>query len=123
MLDDKYVIRFCVNAANATDDDMLAAWQLIRSYSENVLKEHDVEEQKQEAVIDQITSKIKRIRFGISKMVSEPRILNPKMYKRAVTTFRLASDSSSSTSPRSKYLARTCSIVESMDAEDFLSLL
>lgn len=35
MLDDKYVIRFCVNAQNASDDDMKQAWEIIKKEAEN----------------------------------------------------------------------------------------
>jgi hypothetical protein len=68
------------------------------------------EEEAQDA--NEITSKMKRLRFGISKMVSDPRICNPKMYKRSATTFRFTSDSG-------KYLARKCSIVEKSEDEEF----
>ena len=136
ILDEKYVIRFSVNAANANDDDMLAAWTLIRQHAETVLKKHApppplpplppfpavnksaVAEEPEEAAsgVDEVTSKVRRMRFGISKMVSEPRILHNKKYKRAQTTFRIAGDSPG------KYLARKCSIVESTDPDDFLNL-
>ncbi len=109
MLDDKYVIRFCVNSQNANDDDMLAAWLLIKSQADVVLKQHGVEEQDN---LDTITSKMKRLRFGISKMVSEPRILNPKKYRRASTTHKFSNESG-------KYLARKCSIVESNETDEF----
>jgi len=36
MLDDKYVIRFCVNAANASDEDMRAAWDLVRAAANSI---------------------------------------------------------------------------------------
>jgi hypothetical protein len=131
ILDEKYVIRFSVNAANANDDDMLAAWTLIRQHAETVLKQNapppplpplpvikPVVEEPEEAAsgVDEISSKMRRMRFGISKMVSEPRILHNKKYKRAQTTFRISGDSSG------KYLARKCSIVESTDPDDFLNL-
>jgi hypothetical protein len=141
MLDDKYVIRFSVNAANANDDDMLAAWSLIKQHAEQVLKLHApppppplpvvpqpavaaeqaAEEEEAASGVDEITSKVRRLRFGISKMVSEPRILHNKKYKRAQTaTFRISGDSPQD---RRKYLARKCSIVEHapLDTEDFLS--
>jgi hypothetical protein len=135
ILDEKYVIRFSVNATNANDDDMLAAWTLIRQHAETVLKQHAppppplpplpvvvqqmVEEPEGEGAsgVDEITSKMRRQRFSISKMVSEPRILHNKKYKRAQTTFRITGDSPG------KYLARKCSIVESTDTDDFLNLI
>lgn len=39
MLDDKYVIRFCVNAINATSDDMKAAWLLIKDKADAIYKQ------------------------------------------------------------------------------------
>lgn len=39
MLDDKYVIRFCVNAKNATSDDMKAAWTLIKEKADAISKQ------------------------------------------------------------------------------------
>jgi len=132
MLDDKYVIRFCVNAKNASSDDMRAAWLLIKEKADSIFKQIEetelvamkaaqaaaaaaaanclFEEEAQDA--NEITSKMKRLRFGISKMVSDPRICNPKMYKRSATTFRFTSDSG-------KYLARKCSIVEKSEDEEF----
>ena len=43
MLDDKYVIRFCVNAKNATNDDMFTAWEQIRTNADIVLKQDELE--------------------------------------------------------------------------------
>ena len=103
MLADKYVIRFCVNAKHATEEDMLAAWELIKSNADTILKQADTEIQTVEEPLE-ITSELKRLRFGVSKMVSDPRIYQKK-YKRTATTFRFTSDSG-------KYLARKCSIVE-----------
>lgn len=39
MLDDKYVIRFCVNAKNASSDDMRAAWLLIKEKADSIFKQ------------------------------------------------------------------------------------
>lgn len=39
MLDDKYVIRFCVNAKNATSEDMKAAWALIKEKADEIYKQ------------------------------------------------------------------------------------
>lgn len=115
MLDDKYVIRFCVNAQNATDDDMMAAWQLIRMHADQVLKQYKLEHEDslpEEEPLDQVTSQVRRLRFGISKMVSEPRLHHPsRKYKRTATTFRMAD--------AGKYLARKCSIVESSE-DDYI---
>jgi hypothetical protein len=114
MLEDKYVIRFCVNAKNANDDDMFVAWNLIRSHADTILKQFEQENpfSKEETtdLPNQISSEMRRLRFSVSKMVSDPRIYNQKKYKRTATTFRFTSDSG-------KYLARKCSIVEKSEDE------
>ena len=112
MLDDKYVIRFCVNAIKASNDDMFTAWELITTNADIVLKQEELDNSTNLEQIGQITSELKRLRFGISKMVSDPRIsYNQKKFatKRSPTTFKFTSGDSS------KYLARKCSIVENED--------
>lgn len=109
MLEDKYVIRFCVNAQNTNESDIIAAWELIKSNADPIIKQHDAEM----AIVDElpeVTSKLRRLRFGISKMVSDPRIYNQRKYKRTATTLRF-SDSG-------KYLARKCSIVEKSEDDE-----
>ena len=155
MLDDKYVIRFCVNAKNANDDDMECAWELIKTCADTILKQSEAEAKKKKkseeeskllaeelalaasvvavsaasgssspgggvglssSVSASTTSEMKRIRFGISKMVSEPRPLhrNRASQRRTLNGVRFDSDSSR------KYLARKCSvIVKSEDEDDF----
>ena len=71
MLDDKYVIRFCVNAKIATNDDMFTAWEQIRTNADIVLKQDELENSTNSEQIGLITSELKRLRFGISKMVSD----------------------------------------------------
>ncbi|RNA14764.1 tyrosine decarboxylase-like, partial [Brachionus plicatilis] len=112
MLDEKYVIRFCVNAENSTEQDMDAAWDLIKSYADQIIRQFEVDSppMAESTQFPEITSKLRRIRFGISKMVSDPRINGQKKYRRTATTLRLFSDSS-------KYLARKCSIVEKSDED------
>lgn len=112
MLEEKYVIRFCVNAENSTEQDMSAAWELIKSYANQIIRQHEEESppMAESSQIAEINSKLRRIRFGISKMVSDPRINGQKKYRRTATTLRLFSDSS-------KYLARKCSIVEKSDED------
>jgi hypothetical protein len=124
MLDDKYVIRFCVNAKHANSDDMKAAWTLIKDKADSIFKQIEDDLAKtaiataatigdeDQLELPEITSKMKRLRFGISKMVSDPRIINPKKYKRSATTFRFTSDSG-------RYLARKCSIVEKSEDDEF----
>jgi hypothetical protein len=114
MLNDKYVIRFCVNSKNANEEDMKRAWEIIRDQVDSIWKQTDEEKIKQEddpLDLPEITSKMKRLRFGVSKMVSDPRIHHQKKYKRSATTFRFSSDSG-------KYLARKCSIVEQSEDDE-----
>ena len=110
MLDEKYVIRFCVNAPNASDDDMRQAWELIRVAADSIQVAPAAQpttpgstspcmnrQASQEAAcanqsnpdssIDEgeasgggISSRMKRLRFGISKMVSEPEFIGTKYH-------------------------------------------
>ena len=113
MLDEKYVIRFCVNAPNASDDDMRQAWELIRVAADSIQVAPAAaapppttpgstspcmnRQASQEAAcanqsnpdssIDEgeasgggISSRMKRLRFGISKMVSEPEFIGTKYH-------------------------------------------
>ena len=66
MIDGKYAIRFCVNYKNACEDDIRSAWDLIR----NALRKNSCENANISA------SKLKRLRYGISKMISDPRTYN-----------------------------------------------
>ena len=137
VLDEKYVIRYCVNAQNLNDDDILTGWEFIKSYADNTIKQYEFENPThiasncsngigstrrlqasmsidEEDQSTQLTSKLRRLRFGVSKMVSEPRIsLNQKKYKRTSTTYRFGSSSDST----GKYLARRCSFVEKLEDE------
>lgn len=117
MLDDKYVIRFCVNAKNATEDDMIAAWLLIKSQADIMIKQLEIENlnkamETTSLISNKITPEMRRQRFGISKMVSDPRIYHQKKYKRSNTTVRIVSDSGK------HFLARKCSIVEKSEEDE-----
>ena len=63
MLDGKYAIRFCVNNKNATESDIYDSWQIIKSG----LRKHSIENSSISA------SKLRRLRYGIGKMISDPR--------------------------------------------------
>ncbi len=181
MLDDKYVIRFCVNAANASDEDMFAAWDLVRNAADSIQPvlfstttstfknsrnfnesfknsisicgkdstkslntksdcfgssdsgqfnsaHEDVTEPASLIQNCDHNTRIKRLHFGISKMVSEPEFIGTKnhtspknQYKRTNTFgFNAAASTSlcsmSSSSMRRKgYLARKCSMIEKED--------
>ena len=121
MLDDKYVIRFCVNAIHASNDDMFTAWELITTNADIVLKQEELDNSTNAEQIGLITSELKRLRFGISKMVSDPRISYSQKKvctKRSPTTFKFTDNNSNSNINSSKYLARKCSIVENDDDEE-----
>jgi hypothetical protein len=41
ILKDKYIIRFCVNALNANDNDIIAAWNLIKINTDFVVHQDE----------------------------------------------------------------------------------
>lgn len=109
MLDEKYVIRFCVNAQNAKDSDMELAWNMIKTTAETVIKQYGNEKiQSNKDALTRITTEMRRIRFGVSRVTSDPRNYRQRKYKRTPTSGRFTSDSG-------KYLARKCSIVETSE--------
>ena len=96
VLDEKYVIRYCVNAQHSNDNDILSGWELIKSHADEIIKQYEFEkpgqlpgnslnirrtlqtstsiEEEASTPTTELSSKLKRLRFGVSKMVSEPRI-------------------------------------------------
>lgn len=168
MLDEKYVIRFCVNAPNASDDDMLRAWELIKTAADSIcdtatmpipavpltpptppalspqgLLSCQVSQDtsiptftagtlantsSNDSSVDnthekELSTKMKRLRFGISKMVSEPEFIgtkyqtSPKNQYKRTNTFRFNTRSMSGADKR-KYLARKCSMIEKEEDEE-----
>ncbi|XP_034248276.1 tyrosine decarboxylase [Thrips palmi] len=77
---DKYIIRFCVTAQNATEEDVEHAWQVITEVASVLLGEQNGEPQEQ---LDdrkrRETLAYKRSFFV--RMVSDPKIYNPKIAK------------------------------------------
>jgi len=130
MLDDKYVIRYCVNSQNVCDLDIETGWEQIKTCADDTIKQYEFENPTQivsnggnmvsssneeEDSTVQLTSRIRRLRFGISKMVSEPRMsYNQKKYKRISTTMYRFGASNESVK---NYLARRCSIIEKLEDE------
>jgi hypothetical protein len=115
MLEDKYVIRFCVNSKNACEKDMIEAWSLIKNEADLLISQTEKENlnRKFEAtnlIANTITPQMRRQRFGISKMVSDPRMYHQKKYKRSNTSVRFCDSG--------KYLARKCSIVEKSEEDE-----
>jgi hypothetical protein len=114
MLDEKYTIRFCVNAPEANENDMQFAWDLIRDTANEVLKAYEQEKKAascntNSVLLPRVTSEMRRLRFGVSRVTSDPRNYRQKKYKRQYTISRLH------TSDSGKYFARKCSIVEDDD--------
>lgn len=136
MLDDKYVIRFCVNAQNANDADMKKAWELIKKEADNQQyifpaspiglqkptfdfnKKYEKQLVEEEEVDDETASRLKRLRFRISRMVSDPEFVgtknhtSPKNQFKRTNTFRFNKNSSTGALNKQKYLARKCSQIE-----------
>jgi hypothetical protein len=110
MLEDKYIIRFCVNAQNSTVEDMKAAWEAIKSMATIVINQFEKPacSLAEKDPTPRITTEMRRIRFGVSRVVSDPRNYRQRTYKRSPTSCRFTSDSG-------KYLVRKCSIVETSE--------
>lgn len=108
MLGTKYVIRFCVNSEKANDDDMHAAWDVIKTYADSVLEKFEIEKEPiltETQEFPDAALKLKRMRFSLSKMISDPRSYNQKKYVRTQTLF----------GAEGKYLAKKCSLMENTD--------
>jgi hypothetical protein len=75
MLDDKYTIRFCVNAPQANEADMQFAWDIIRRTADDIIKTYEQEKKitANSALLPGLTSEIRRMRFGVSRVTSDPR--------------------------------------------------
>ncbi|KAK6618265.1 Tyrosine decarboxylase [Polyplax serrata] len=84
-LNDTYVIRFCVVAHNATDEDIEYAWQVITEISEEVLENYAFEKEPADEVTEMLDRKKKETlaykRSFFVRMVSDPKIYNPKIVK------------------------------------------
>lgn len=79
MLNDRYMIRFCVNAQHATEDDMLAAWLIIQSAAEKIIKDYREKSQvlnfgssEKFVEIDSLVDLSKMRRQCFVRMVSDP---------------------------------------------------
>ncbi|KAK3909357.1 Tyrosine decarboxylase [Frankliniella fusca] len=87
---DKYIIRFCVTAQNAKEEDVEHAWQVITEVASSLLGEMNGEPQE---IMDdrkrRETLAYKRSFFV--RMVSDPKIYNPKIAKAVPGQRRLVS--------------------------------
>uniref|UniRef100_A0A1B6DU94 Uncharacterized protein n=2 Tax=Clastoptera arizonana TaxID=38151 RepID=A0A1B6DU94_9HEMI len=86
-VNDKYVIRFCPVAQSATDEDVEIAWEIITEHASELLESLNVEKEKENAdeVFELADRKRKENlaykRSFFVRMVSDPKIYNPKIAK------------------------------------------
>lgn len=74
ILNEKYVIRFCVNAKNANDDQINYAWDIIRTEADYLIKNHTFSRESNSPEVPCDTNlKTRRMRFAVSRMVSDPK--------------------------------------------------
>ncbi|CAN7984781.1 unnamed protein product, partial [Ixodes hexagonus] len=83
-LNDQYVIRFCVCAPNATDDDITYAWDVITQFTTELIQE--VAQLKEESVdevflLDRKQHSLRYKRSFFVRMVSDPKLYNPKIVR------------------------------------------
>jgi len=84
-MNDKFVIRFCVCAQNAIDDDIETAWKIIQEFAAKVMscQEDDKEEEKEryddiKNGLEKKSSKnLQQKRSFFVRMVSDPKLYNP----------------------------------------------
>ncbi|RNA04356.1 tyrosine decarboxylase, partial [Brachionus plicatilis] len=108
MLGHKYVIRLCVNSERATENDMGEAWKIIRLFADSVIEKYELENGKLfSKECSQSALKLKRMRFSLSKMASDPKSYNQKKFMRTPTIFDVTG----------KYLAKKCSFVQDDEEE------
>ncbi|XP_055331887.1 tyrosine decarboxylase-like [Paramacrobiotus metropolitanus] len=107
-LNDRYVIRFCVCAQNACDEDIVYAWHIITQMATDILQimakeatETQESEREAEESVDEVFVVDRRNRMSISqkrsffvRMVSDPKCYNPKIVRTlSMTSRRNLSDS------------------------------
>jgi len=87
-VNDYFVIRFCVCAQSATDQDIEKAWSIISEIATEVLKimqAEDNEEKEKDDVVKAMKKKscetLEHKRSFFVRMVSDPKLYNPKIVK------------------------------------------
>lgn len=92
-LNDRYVIRFCVCAQNATEGDILHAWDVITQFTTELLQVVDLEQEKEEKkenveesvdevfLLDRKQHSLRYKRSFFVRMVSDPKLYNPKIVR------------------------------------------
>ncbi|KAL1463194.1 hypothetical protein WDU94_014971 [Cyamophila willieti] len=82
-VNDKYVIRFCVTAQNANENDIDIAWKIIQEFASTIVAESIKEEEQDDEVFELQERKRKDDlaykRSFFVRMVSDPKIYNPKI--------------------------------------------
>ncbi|EEB13798.1 Aromatic-L-amino-acid decarboxylase, putative [Pediculus humanus corporis] len=95
-LNDTYVIRFCIVAQNATDEDVEYAWKVIIEISEELLENQELEKEPTDEISEMLDRKKKEglayKRSFFVRMVSDPKIYNPKIVKYRPPTKNQVSD-------------------------------
>ncbi|KAF2894094.1 hypothetical protein ILUMI_12083, partial [Ignelater luminosus] len=93
-VNDKYVIRFCAVAQNATEADIDHAWEVITEFADELLEAQALEKEQelQDEVFDMLNRKKKETlaykRSFFVRMVSDPKIYNPSIAKTLPSTRR-----------------------------------
>ena len=87
-VNEEFVIRFCVCAQKATEQDIETAWQIIQEVAETILRCHMDEEEEKEKDDDLKLLKEKKNKQSLQhkrsffvRMVSDPKLYNPKIVK------------------------------------------
>uniref|UniRef100_A0A8D9DUA4 Tyrosine decarboxylase n=1 Tax=Cacopsylla melanoneura TaxID=428564 RepID=A0A8D9DUA4_9HEMI len=82
-VNDKYVIRFCVTAQNANEKDIDIAWKIIQEFASTIVTQSIKEEEQDDEVFELQERKRKDDlaykRSFFVRMVSDPKIYNPKI--------------------------------------------
>ncbi|GAB0096138.1 Aromatic-L-amino-acid decarboxylase [Sergentomyia squamirostris] len=79
-VNDRYVIRFCAVAQNATDDDIDYAWEVIQDFASEILEKEQADELTE--IMDRKKKEtLAQKRSFFVRMVSDPKIYNPAINK------------------------------------------
>lgn len=88
-VNDKYIIRFCAVAQNATEEDIDYAWDVIQDFAAEILEKEQADELTE--IMDRKRKEtLAQKRSFFVRMVSDPKIYNPAINKAG--TPRLSAD-------------------------------
>lgn len=79
-VNDKYIIRFCAVAQNATEHDIDLAWEIIVDFANEIL-ERDQADELTEIIERKKKETLAQKRSFFVRMVSDPKIYNPAINK------------------------------------------